>query len=157
VRKTPVSLVDAYPTVLKNGGLSNPSGMPGRSLFEIASLPDDEARPVFSEYHATAARTAEYMIKRGRYKYIHYVGYEPELYDLCDDPEELHNLAQNELYQGIIGELDAHLRTIVDPEAADAAAKKDQEGMIEKLGGREFLIAKGVVSATPAPNSGEQQ
>ncbi|MBW5435712.1 hypothetical protein FXB41_13230 [Bradyrhizobium canariense] len=65
---TPVSLVDAYPTVLDGVGLSaDPDGVPGRSLFAVANEPEDRDRA--------------YMLRKGRFKYIHYVGFSPELFD----------------------------------------------------------------------------
>jgi choline-sulfatase len=33
------------------------------------------------------------MLRRGRFKYIHYLGFPPELFDLDADPEELSDLA----------------------------------------------------------------
>ena len=33
-----------------------------------------------------------FMIRRGRFKYIHYPGFAPELFDLEADPDELHDL-----------------------------------------------------------------
>ncbi|MCR9138011.1 MAG: sulfatase-like hydrolase/transferase [Alphaproteobacteria bacterium] len=151
VRRTPVSLVDIYPTVVENAGLETPSDRPGRSLVDLANLPDDLARPVFSEYHATAAKSAEFMIRRGRYKYVHYVGYPPELYDLEEDAEELVNLALDQSFGGLLDEFDAALRAILDPEAVDRAAKVDQTRLIEQYGGREMVVSKGGKSATPAP------
>lgn len=151
MRRTPVSLVDIYPTVVQNAGLESPPDRPGRSLVELANLPDDLSRPVFSEYHATAAKSAEFMIRRGRYKYIHYVGYPPELYDLNDDAEELVNLALDPSYGGLLSEFDKALRATVDPEAVDRAAKADQKRLIERYGGRDAVVSKGGKSATPAP------
>ncbi len=151
VRRTPVSLIDVFPTVLETAGLETPRDRPGRSLVELAQLPDDSARPIFSEYHATAAKSAEFMIRRGRYKYIHYVGYPPELYDLDEDPDELRNLAPHAEHAGLISEFERALRDLLDPEAVDRAAKADQQRLIQLYGGREAVIAKGGQSATPAP------
>ena len=67
----------------------------GNSLFEIAKKEEDENRLVFSEYHGAGAVSAAFMLRDGKYKYIHCVNFEPELYDLHSDPEELVNLATN--------------------------------------------------------------
>ncbi|MEM7463282.1 MAG: sulfatase-like hydrolase/transferase, partial [Pseudomonadota bacterium] len=150
-RRTPVQLIDIYPTVLDNAGIEPTDDRHGRSLIEIANLPDDLSRPIFSEYHATAAVSAEYMIRRGRYKYIHYVGFPPELYDLEDDPEELSNLAMSPEYSGVLREFEAQLENILDPIATDRAAKADQQVLIEKYGGRDAVANKHSASATPAP------
>jgi len=55
VCRTPVSLVDFYPTVLDATGLgdgTSPVNPDARSLFRIAAEPDDFGRVVFGEYHA---------------------------------------------------------------------------------------------------------
>ena len=56
--------------------------LPGTSLLSIAAQPDQTERTVLSQYHASGAISGAYMLRRGRYKYIHYAGYTPEL----DDP-----------------------------------------------------------------------
>ena len=81
---TPVSLVDCYSTVLEAVGCPSPAddlALPSHSLWEIAAgaRPD---RDVLSEYHAAASITGTFMIRHGRWKYIHHVGYRPELFDL---------------------------------------------------------------------------
>ena len=42
------------------------------------------------------------MIRKGRYKYINYVGFEAELFDLESDPDEEHNLAADPLYVDVV-------------------------------------------------------
>jgi choline-sulfatase len=153
VCKTPASLIDFAPLVEETFGLSKDPSLPGRSLWDIARLPDDPARPVFSEYHATAARSAEYMIRRGRYKYIYYLGCPPELYDLEEDAEELRNLALEDAYASLLAEFEAELRRNFDPERDDARAKAEQALLIERLGGREAILARGGMSGTPAPEA----
>lgn len=149
--RTPVSIVDICPSVMDNAGLDIPEDLPGQSLFKLANLPDDPARIVFSEYHATAATSACYMLRRGRYKYIHYHGYPDELYDQDTDPDELANLALDPNYAGLLREFRHLLNGFVDPAAADAAAKADQAKMIEELGGAEAVASTIVPSGTPAP------
>src|SRR5262249_37451320 len=41
---------------------------------------------VFSEYHAGGSDTAFYMLRKGQFKYIAYVGYPSELFDLFAAP-----------------------------------------------------------------------
>ncbi len=154
VKRTPVSLIDMYPTIIESVGLkpdSEESMLPGRSLLQIAEEADDPDRLVLSEYHATAAKSAEYMIRKGRYKYIHYVGYEPEFYDLEADPEELESLATDAKFSDLIEEFEAQLRAILDPEKTDKEAKADQEKLIEQYGGKQAILDRGGLSATPAP------
>jgi len=154
VVRTPASLVDCYQTVLDGVGLAAEGDeleLPGTSLFEIAGRPDDEARPIFSEYHATAAISGSFMIRRGRYKYIRYLGVGVELFDLEEDPEELIDLSREPGYAGLLREFDAALRQVVDPEDADRRAKADQRKLIERYGGRQAVIDRACPSHTPAP------
>jgi choline-sulfatase len=139
---TPVSLVDAYPTVLDGLGLSaETNGLPGHSLFALGSSNDDRNRIVFSEYHAAGSPSASYMLRSGRFKYIYYVRFEPELFDLENDPDENTNLAVRPEYAETINKLDAELRAIVNPEEEDRRANEAQRLLIESKGGPEQVMA----------------
>lgn len=154
--RTPADLLDLYPTILAGVGLDprpHLDGRPGRSLFELAAAPGEAERPVFSEYHAAGSNTAAYMLRRGRWKYHHYVRFRPELFDLRADPEELHDLAGDPACAGILDAMEAALREIVDPEAVDARAKADQRALIERHGGVEAASRLGSASATPVPDA----
>ncbi|MDE0340999.1 MAG: sulfatase-like hydrolase/transferase [Nitrospinae bacterium] len=154
VVETPVSLLDFYPTILESVGVApddEDESRAGRSLYGIARAPDDPERVVFSEYHASGAETAAYLIRKGRKKYIHYVGYPPELYDLATDPEEQDDLAGKPENEASIAELEGALRGILDPEEVDARAKRDQAALIERLGGRDHVIETAKTGATPTP------
>lgn len=150
---THVSLVDVAPTILEWMGVPVPGSLPGRSLVTLAESPDDPQRPVFSEYHAAGAESGAYMIRQGKWKLIYYVGMEPELFDLENDPEERNDLVPGKKHSDIVGQLTATLRGMVDPEQQDAIAKADQSALIDKHGGREAVIARGGFGATPAPGA----
>jgi choline-sulfatase len=45
------------------------------------------------------------------------------------------------------------LRKLVDPEAADALARKDQAAKIAELGGREAILARGSFGYSPVPGT----
>ncbi|MEM9683227.1 MAG: sulfatase-like hydrolase/transferase [Pseudomonadota bacterium] len=154
VSETRVSLLDVAPTILDAAGLGDlpeSRDLPGRSMAEIARAADDPERVIFCEYYAAAADRAAFMIRKGRYNYIHYVGYEPELFDLQADPEELTSIAGTPDARAIVDEYEAILRGIVDPEAADEAAYRAQTALVEANGGRESLIERGKYEGTPAP------
>jgi choline-sulfatase len=156
VSHTTVSLVDVYPTVLESVGLPRTDETrPGRSLFALAAGPDDQERVAFSEYHAAGSPSASYMIRKGRFKLISYVGFAPELFDLAADPEERENLAARPDYGDILAELEALLRSYVDPEEADRRANDAQRRLIESLGGPEEVMAKLAMKKlyTPVPDS----
>lgn len=151
---TPVSLADFYPTVLDCVGAKHPlpaTILPLKSLFGIAAAADDDERMIFGEYHASCAMSGALMLRRGEYKYIHYVGLKPELFDLSEDPEELRNLALEPEFDALCAAFDQALRRLVDPEAIDRAAKASQAHRLQELGGREAIISKGGVPHTPAP------
>lgn len=148
---TPVSLVDFAPTILEGAGLDATPGLPGRSLLRIAAEDDDPERAVLSEYHGAAAETAAFMIRKGRYKYVHYAGYAPELFDLESDPEELQNLSGDPRSATVLAAFEAALRDIVDPEDTDRRAKADQARLIEAHGGRDAVLKRGGLHGTPAP------
>ncbi len=152
VSATPVNLVDVYPTVLDTAGLESADvERPGRSMVDIAGADDDRERVIFSEYHAAGATSGAFMIRRGRWKYIHYAGMTPQLYDLQEDPDERRDLGEDAAYAKICDELHAELRAICDPEAVDRKAKATQAAIIEKHGGRDAVVAKGGFGGTPAP------
>ena len=153
VCETPVTLVDAFPTFLSGLGATlaeEDSGLPGHSLIDIANgqVP---ARTILSEYHAAGAVCGSYMIRRGKYKYIHYVGLPPMLFDLERDPYEKTDLGRDPQHAAVIAECEAALREIVDPEEADRLAKTDQRAFIEKHGGREAILKRGTFRYSPPP------
>ena len=150
--QTPVSLIDLSAAIVDHFGADWDAPRPGRSLFAIASEDDDPQRPVFSEYHAVGSVSGAFMIRTGRWKYIHYSGFEPELFDLESDPEETVNLASSADHAAIRARLEALLRDVCDPEAVDRQAQEDQSALIEMHGGRDAALKLGARGATPAPD-----
>lgn len=150
---TAVSLVDAYPTIIAGAG-EQPGAedirLPGHSLLDIAQGAEPR-RTVFSEYHATCSTAAIYMIRRQRYKYVHYVNHRPQLFDVEADRDELNDLAEKAEYQEVIAACEAELRQMLDPEGVDALAKHDQAQRVFEHGGRERILALGTLGYTPAP------
>jgi choline-sulfatase len=150
---TPVSLVDCYRTVLEAVGCPLGTGdqsRPSCSLWDIAAGAHPD-RHVLSEYHAVASITGSFMIRHGRWKYVHHVGYRPELFDLESDPGETTDLAERPDMASVLAECSAALRRICDPEAVSAAAFADQRRRILSHGGREAILARGDYGYTPAP------
>ena len=155
VCRQPVSLVDCFPTILDCVGLTqhqDDKELPGASLLDIVrgAVP---RRTVMSEYHALGAATGAFMIRKGSYKYVHYVGMPPQLFDLEEDPQEVRDLGQDADYRGVVRDCEAALRRVVDPEAATRRAFADQEVRIAAFGGRDAVLARGSFSFSPVPGT----
>jgi choline-sulfatase len=153
VCETPVTLADGFPTFIQAlGALPDPRDrdLPGVSLLDIAQG-DRPPRTILSEYHAAGAVTASYMIRHGRYKYIHYVGMPPMLFDLETDPREHTDLGRDPAYQRVVAECESRLRDVVDPEAVDRLARADQRVHIERHGGKAAILEKGTFRYSPPP------
>jgi choline-sulfatase len=154
---TTTSLLDSYQTILDGVGIAlnnDEKRLDGGSWFDFANKADDPERVVFGEYHASASPSGAFMIRKGSFKYIHYVGYDPELFDLENDPEETINLAGDPAYSETLSQYRQYLNDICDPEKTDRRAKDDQNALIKKFGGREKAIHIGTPDATPTPESG---
>lgn len=153
--KTAVSLLDAYPTILECVGEQaaiEDMSRPGKSLLRIVDVEDDPKRTIFAEYHAVGAPTGVFLIRKGCYKLIHYVDYDPELFDIESDPLEKKDLASNPKYTSVLNDLQRELSSICNPKEVDNRAKKDQAALVEKHGGRDAVIAAfNNFSGTPAP------
>jgi len=154
VVRTNVSHVDLFPSVLEAVGVPaqpDDEDLPGRSLWKMASEPD-QRRVVFSEYHANYSSAASYMVRDDRFKYIHHVGFEPQIFDLVDDPYETRDLADQPAGQHPRSELRDWLYDLLDPEATDAACKADAADKLEAAGGVDAVLADGIkVKYSPAP------
>ena len=151
---TPVSLLDLAAGIPAHFGLAPDASMVGVPLAQIAAGEVPADRVVFSEYHAVGAVNGAFMLRKGRYKLIHYVGFEDELFDLEDDPEEIRNLAGDPAYQAVHEEMTAALRGICDPQAVNRKAHEDQRAMVDGHGGLEAVRGMGPKGATPPPQVG---
>ena len=151
VCQTPVSLVDLYPTILETAELSIEAHKPGRSLTKIANEPDNNERVIFAEYHAMGSKNGAFMIRKGHWKYVHYVSMKPQLFDLACDPDEISDLSDSHEFADVIKNLESELRLICDPETVDQTAKTDQAKIIKLNGGVEAVVKKGGFGATPPP------
>jgi choline-sulfatase len=153
VCETPVSLIDAFPTFIDALGAERDpedAALPGHSLLDIAQghVPP---RTVLSEYHAAGALVGSYMIRHGKYKYIHYAGLPPMLFDLEADPFERDDRGRDPAFAPVVRECEQRLRAVVDPEAADRLAREDQRRHMEKHGGKDAILKRGTFRYSPPP------
>ena len=107
-------------------------------------------RVVLSEYHAYGAPSGAFMLRQGRYKYLHFAdGNLPLLFDLEQDPQELVDLAGHREYADRLAAMCDQLYRILDPEQVNRQAFADQAAMIERLGGLDAIRALPSFNHTP--------
>ncbi|MHC4623100.1 MAG: sulfatase-like hydrolase/transferase [Planctomycetota bacterium] len=110
-----VSLIDIYPTLMDMANLKCPPGLDGESLMPLLQGKTNKSRNwALATFIGTASNTTMFMLRKDRWKYIAYPGYEPQLFNLADDPDEINNLAR--LKPEIVRQFDADLRRIIDYE-----------------------------------------
>ncbi|MGE5249717.1 MAG: sulfatase, partial [Bacteroidota bacterium] len=127
---TPTSAVDVLPTLARLSGQQAPGHTEGHVLPPFNASAQDTDRPVFA-LEATSSREGKplnpasvMMIKR-RYKLTYYFGYRElegagpwfELYDLENDPQEMHNLydPQSALSRELRDEILAKVKEVDKP------------------------------------------
>jgi choline-sulfatase len=149
---TPVSHVDAFPTLMEIAGEKMPGGFPGVSLLSIA----DGAKPnrtVLSEYHGMGSSTGAFAVRVGKWKYVHYAKYGPQLFDLEADPDETTDLAESPAHAKVLEQCRTALYSVCDPQEVDRRARARQAELLALNGGREAVIKRGDFGFTPAPGT----
>ncbi|MDZ4198782.1 MAG: sulfatase-like hydrolase/transferase [Kiritimatiellia bacterium] len=110
-----VSLVDLFPTFLDMAGLPPRTVFDGESLLPLATGATDKSRnTAYACYMGLTLNTTGYMLRKGPWKWVVYVGYPSRLFHLDEDPGELRDLAAAR--PDIARDLDAELRAVVDVE-----------------------------------------
>jgi arylsulfatase A-like enzyme len=101
--------LDLLPTLCDYSGVTPPPGLEGASLRPLleGAAPDDWRTELVIECDNPDSR----MLHTGRYKYSHYAtGANPEeLYDLEQDPGELHNVVSDPEYAQVLADCRARL------------------------------------------------
>lgn len=118
-----VSALDVTATILD--ALQAPAlpHSPGRSLLGLVSGEstdtwDDIALAEYCEdQYSPEGGSYQRMIRQDEWKLIYYHGYEPQLFNLADDPEELVDLAQDSVYRDVREALLERLLSDWDPKA----------------------------------------
>lgn len=126
--KEPVSLVDVMPTILDIAGIEKEKILPidGNSVVPLIEGERDEERVVFAEMHSEGVNTTCFMVRQGNFKYIHTTGYDPQLYNVVQDPQEWNNLADQPDCQHIIKKLHSLLMANFDPEKIEQDVQAGQ-------------------------------
>lgn len=150
--ETPVSLVDVYPTILDAMDAQPDDAIrPGTSLLQVSAADEQPDRTVFSEYHDGGSLTGAFMVRQGGWKLVQHEGYEPQLFNLKDDPMEQRDQAADPAYREMLQAMQGILHSIVDPAAANALALSDQKIRLEKLGGEEKVRQEAAYSFGYSP------
>ncbi|MEM7461709.1 MAG: alkaline phosphatase family protein [Pseudomonadota bacterium] len=118
-----VEAIDLVPTFLEATGAPPADNvLEGLSIQPLlfGNTPDDWRDAVFSEidyafYDAReilgvdVSKARGYMLRNERWKYVHFTGYPPQLFDLENDPDEFVDLGRNPEYRDIRSEMKAAL------------------------------------------------
>lgn len=106
--RSPVSLMDFYPTICSQLGFETPEHVEGRDLSLLLDFPDlPWTFPVLIQNDRHLA------IRSGDWKYIRYIDGNTELYNLVDDPNEFNNLSLDSQYSATLSSLSLTLDTEV--------------------------------------------
>ena len=135
-----VQNIDYAPTLLDLAGIEIPDDIQGQSLLPLFSKepPDNWRNAIYYHYYEFPN---EHMVKRHfgirtkRYKliYFYYDINQWELYDLKNDPHEMHNLINNPEYKGKVQQLKEALKNLII-KYNDQKALKIFEGKLKVTG-----------------------
>ena len=110
--------IDILPTILANLGIAAPAALDGHALQSLI----DGVEPVawrravhwefdfrdFADHVAGTALSADAcslaVLRDRRFKYVHFAGLAPLLFDLENDPDEFDNKAADPAYAGVVAE-----------------------------------------------------
>ncbi len=150
--QTPASLVDLLPTfmgIAEGPGWTSPvESLDGADLSVLLDAPEPE-RPIYAEYLAEATTAPIFMVRQGRYKYVHSTADPPLLFDVVVDTEERSNLAG----KSEMADIEARLRALVlqrwDSSALAEAIKLSQRR-------RQLILRAAKQGLRPRWNHGEE-
>ncbi len=100
--------IDIAPTVLELAGLKKPGYMPGKSFVQLLKGDSTQWRDkIFYEYYWEydfPMTPTVYGVRTDNYKYIRYMGVwdQNELYNIKNDPDEIHNLIEDPKYASLV-------------------------------------------------------
>jgi len=131
------SLNDVFPTVLQMARLAPTPSSPklaGSSLIPLVDGTGDPQRRdhVIAQYHSVSSVTGNFMVRKGDFKLITYgpnffeADYPRQLFNLKEDPWELHDLITDTTLAPSVAELQKLLDAEFNSTAIDVRAKQMQ-------------------------------
>ena len=106
--------MDLMPTILEIAGCEIPDDLDAVSLTPILTgkreSVRDENEPVYIEFHGHQAPYEQRMVRTRTAKYIFNAPDKDELYDLRNDPYELHNIADNPAHAKLLNHMRLTMR-----------------------------------------------
>lgn len=134
------SIIDIVPTLIElaGGKVENmPVKLAGRSLKQVITGDQSGSRvfgggdaAVVSDFSAGGTPGPVRMVKKGPYKLILTYGYEPLLFNLDEDPDELKSLAKDPAHAKTLAQLQAIALKNYDPRDYDARIRQSQRERI---------------------------
>ncbi len=151
-----VEAIDILPTCLDALQTDlHPHRLEGRSLLPLLRQPSSSAhdwreaafseldytfRPARLELGLTPYDARAFMVRTAAWKYIHYEGFRPQLFDLNADSQELHDLGMSDGHANVRAELHERLftwlrqrrtrSTVTEEMAAQRTASSRRRGII---------------------------
>ncbi len=113
VSRSIVEFVDLYPTVAESCGLKIPHKVAGTSLRPVLVKPDAVVKDAAFTLVTRGLKLYGQSLRNARWRFIRWSDGQVELYDHDQDPEELHNVADQ--HADIVSELTKKLLTIGEP------------------------------------------
>ena len=128
-----VGLVDVIATMIDLAGVPRDSDLRGYSLRSLVHGGGGHPGFAYAENHTQGNLTGSFLIRKGPWKYIHFTWFDDLLFNLDQDPYELHNRIREPGVREVLAELKRLLRTQVDPEEVTRRAFAVQEKFLKGL------------------------
>ncbi|MCO6186755.1 choline-sulfatase [Rhizobium sp. L1K21] len=128
LHEAPVSNLDITPTVCDLAGVSMDAVKPWTDGESLVPVINGGARisPVLMEYAAEGSYAPMVCIREGQWKYVHCALDPDQLFDLESDPNELNNLAEEPIFEGVLADFAAKRRARWDMAQFDADVRESQ-------------------------------
>ncbi len=133
-RKAPASLADIAPSLVdfaRPGAAAEMVGpLDGASLLPLIEGNDDPERTIHGEFLAEGVVAPMFMVRTGKWKFIHCPGDPDQLFDLDADPLEETNLAARPEHTELVGDYRRRIAARHDVERLTAEVMASQQSRL---------------------------